>query len=124
MIHSLICCAGTFVNHWSKWLEYQLEELKPFFKSCLRNSQQFVDRLKPLYLPPHAKVFTADTNLMHNNVDTDYSINVISWWLDKLAPKLTNDFPINAVKFAMHIIMQNNILNLESSVSYNYWEQL
>ena len=46
---------------------------------------------------------------MYNNIDTNHAIRVISWWLDELSPKLPDDFPIDAVKFAMHIIMQNNI---------------
>ena len=46
---------------------------------------------------------------MYKNIDTDHAIKVISWWLDKFAHELPDDFLIDTVKFAMRIIMQNNI---------------
>ena len=46
---------------------------------------------------------------MYNNIDTDHAIQVISWWLDELEPELPNSFPMEAVKYAMKIIMRNNI---------------
>ena len=46
---------------------------------------------------------------MYKNIDTDHAIKVISWWLDKFAHGLPDDFPIDTVEFAMRIIMHNNI---------------
>jgi hypothetical protein len=45
---------------------------------------------------------------MYNYIDTDHAILVIGLWLDELADKL-DDFPIEAVKYAMNVIMRNNI---------------
>ena len=46
---------------------------------------------------------------MYNNIDTTHTIKVISWWLDKLEPDLPPGYPIEAVKFAMQLVMENNI---------------
>jgi len=110
-MHPIICCSGTFMNQWSKWLDHQLQKLKPFVSSYLRDSQQLLDEITLLQLPSNARLFTANGNSMYNNIETDHAIKVISWWLDDLYSKgkLPASFPIEAVKSAMVTIMKNNI---------------
>ena len=76
------------MNDWSKWLDYQLQKLKPFVKTYLKDSQQVTDELKtiPTPLPLNAQLFTADANSMYDNIDTEHAIKVISWFLYKLGP--------------------------------------
>lgn len=105
----IVCCAGTWMNAWSKWLDYWLQKLKPFVPTYTRDSQQLLDELRELDLPPNAILSTADANAMYNNIDTEHAIQVITWWLDELQPDLPQGFPIEAVKFAMEVIMRNNI---------------
>ena len=105
----IVCCAGTFMNCWSRWLDYQLQRCKPFIPTYLRDSNQVIDDIKDLNIPPNARLFTADANSMYNNIDTDHACTVIGAWLDELAPHIGKDFPIDAIKVAMHHIMRNNI---------------
>ena len=106
----IVCCAGTRLNYLSKWLDYQLQRLKPFIPSYIRDSHELLAKMKTLgRLPPGAKVFTADANSMYTNIDTEHAIRVISAWLDSLSDQLPLDFPVNAVKEAMKIVMRNNI---------------
>ena len=107
----IVCCAGTFMNDWSRWLDYQLQRLKPFVPSYLKDSQQVLDELQRLNLPPNARIYTADANSMYNNIDTDHACEVIGAWLDELAPQITGieRFPVEAIKDAMSLIMRNNI---------------
>ena len=107
----IVCCAGTFMNDWSKWLDYQLQQLKPLVPTYLRDSQQVLGDMRDLQLPPNAYLVTADANAMYNNIDTNHAIEVISWWLDDLAVKgkLPKNFPLEAVKVAMKIIMKHNV---------------
>ena len=59
--------------------------------------------------PPNARLFTADANSMYNNIDTQHTCEVIGEWLDELAPQIGDDFPVEAIKAAMNIIMRNNM---------------
>ena len=33
----IICCAGTFMNYWSKWLDFWFQQLKPFIPIYTKN---------------------------------------------------------------------------------------
>ena len=83
--------------------------MKHFVPTFLKDGQTLLNDLKHIILPSNAILFTADANSMYNNIDTDHAIKVISWWLDELEPDLPPDFPIDAVKYAMHFIMKYNI---------------
>ena len=75
----IVCCTGTLMNHLSCWLDHQLQKLKPLIPTYIRDSGQLLDLLANLSpLPPNAKVFTANTNSMYTNIDTDHAIEVIS----------------------------------------------
>jgi hypothetical protein len=107
----IVCCSGTMMNDWSKWLDHWLQKLKPIVPTYVKDSQQVLDELQPLRLPPHARLFTADANSMYNNIDTEHAIRVIEWWLNNLDERdlLPEGFPLEAVIDAMQIIMRNNI---------------
>ena len=102
------------MNDWSKWLDYWLRKLKPYIPTYVKDSQQVLNKTKPLRLPANAKLFTADATSMYNNIDTEHAIRVISWWLKNLEEKdnLPGNFPIEAVIHAMKIIMRNSIFFL------------
>ena len=51
---------------------------------------------------------------MYNNIDTYHAIQVISWWLDELEPDLSPGYLIETVKFAMRLVMENNIFEFGS----------
>ena len=48
---------------------------------------------------------------MYTNIDTPHAISVIGRWLDALSKEgsLPADFPLEAVKSAMALVMENNI---------------
>jgi len=105
----IVCCAGTFMNDWSKWLNYQLQKCKPVVSSYLHDDQQALDEISGLQLPPNAKLGTADANSMYNYIDTDHACTIIEGWLWDMAALLGNDFPVEAIIEAMNIIMRNNV---------------
>lgn len=107
----IVCCTGTLLNEWSKWLDYWLQKLTPHIPSYVKNSQQVLDELSTLNLPPNAKLFTTDANAMYNNIDTSHALSVIYPWLDTLKTNnlLPRYFPLEAVKEAMVLVMRNNI---------------
>ena len=107
----IVCCAGTVMNDWSKWLDYWLQKLKPSIPTYVKDSQSVLNDLKTIKLPPNARLFTADATAMYNNIDTEHAITVISWWLNDMDTndKLPPNFPLEAVIHAMKVIMRNNI---------------
>ena len=74
----IVCCAGTMMNSWSKWLNYWRQKLKHLIPTYIKDSQQVLDEIKTIELPPNAKLFTCDANSMYNNIDTEHAIRVIS----------------------------------------------
>ena len=107
----IICCAGTFMNYWSKWLDYWLQKLKPFIPTYVKNGDQVLDEIEQLNLTRFALLFVTDANSMYNNIDTEHAITVITWWIKDLESKgqLPEGFPSHAVISAMRTIMTNNI---------------
>jgi hypothetical protein len=108
----IVCCVGTFMNAWSKWLDYYLQKLKIFVPTYVKDTSQVLQDLRAINdLPSHAYIFTADADAMYNNIDTAHAIEIISSWLDELSlrPNFPKDFPLKAVKEAMIVIMQNNV---------------
>ena len=108
-IRPILCFAGTFMNDWSKWLDYQLQKCKPFVSTFLRDGQQVLDEISGLRLPPNARIATADANSMYNYINTDHACIVIKSWLWDMTVLLGDDFPVEAIIKAMNIIMRNNI---------------
>ncbi|KAL7555243.1 hypothetical protein ACHAWF_018893 [Thalassiosira exigua] len=90
-----ICYADTLVSYLSLWLNYQFQKLKQFISTYLKYSHDLLRCLKSL-------LFTANTNSIYTNIDTDHSINVTELWLNSL--HLPKDYPLGAVKNAMVIV--------------------
>jgi len=107
----IVCCVGTFMNDWSKWLDYWLQKLKHLVPTYVKDSQQILDEVRALNLPQQFLLFSCDANSMYNNINTQHAIEVITWWLRDLDSRdeLPNNFPLEAILEAMVIIMENNI---------------
>ena len=107
-LRPIVCCAGTTLNCLNRWLDYWFQKLKPVIPTYIKDSQQLLLKLKALkYLPKHALLFTADATSMYTNIDTPHALSMISRWLDTVA--LPEGFPLEAVKDAMKLVMENNI---------------
>lgn len=108
----IVCCVGTFMNYWSRWLDYYLRKLTPFVKSYVKDTRSIVEYVRGIKnLPSTAMLFTADAQSMYTNIDTNHAITVIGNWLDhiKTEPTFPKDWPFEAIKEAMSLIMKFNI---------------
>jgi len=106
----IVSNSGTFMSALSKWLDYWLQQLKPFVPTYIKDSFDLQQKLTDLGpLPPNALIFIADAVSMYTNINTDHGLQVISWWLDELEPQLPNNFPIKGVKVALKLVMENNV---------------
>jgi hypothetical protein len=95
----IICCAGTFMHFWSKWLDVWLQKLKPFIPSSLKNGDQRLDEASILDISSWALLVVTNANSMYNNIDTNHVITVTTWWLKNLQSRglLPPGFPLEAV---------------------------
>ena len=93
------------------WLDYWFQKLKPFVKTFVKDSQQIIDDISQLVLPPNACLVMCDANSTYNNIDTRHAIRVTSAWLQDLHWKgeLPDGFPLDTVISAMTTIMSNNL---------------
>ena len=114
----IVCCAGTRMNHISKWLDFQLQRLKPFVPTYIKDSHDLLAKLRNIGgLPPNARLFTADAVSMYTNIDTEHAIRVIGNWMDGL--DLPAGFPLRAVNDAMGLVMRNTYLSGVTRTSAN-----
>jgi hypothetical protein len=105
MTRPIVCCSGTFAKDWSKWLDYWFQQLKSTMPTFVKDSQQVLEAIKSLNLPPQAKLFTCNANAMYNNINTKHAIQVITWWLRDLETtknRLPMGFPLDAVLDGCH----------------------
>ena len=108
---AIVCCAGTMINNLSPWLDYWFPKLKPLLPTYIKDRNQLLEELANLgLLPPNAKFATTNANSMYTSIDTDRSILVIGLLLDRLKPnnQLQPNFPLEAIKEAMELVMRNN----------------
>ena len=77
----LIYSTGTFVNYWSRWLDYWLQKVKPSIPSYLKNGDQLLEEVLPLDIPSWAYLMVTDATavcvyLVLNNV-----LNLKLYWV-------------------------------------------
>ncbi len=59
--HPIVSCIGSFLNAFSKWIDYHLQKLVIFSPTYVKDSNQVIQELKGLTpLPPHSMLFTYD----------------------------------------------------------------
>ncbi|KAL7527930.1 hypothetical protein ACHAWF_002366 [Thalassiosira exigua] len=64
----IICCADTYANFLSKWIDYWLQKLKCFVLTYIKNSTSLLGQLDQLEdLSSNAKIFTADAVYVHQH---------------------------------------------------------
>ena len=68
-----MCCVGTFINCMSKWLDHWPQKLKPYGKGYIYDSGQVLKDLDKIdEVPSNAMLFSADTQSVHTNIDTQH----------------------------------------------------
>jgi len=74
----IVCCADTFINCLSRWLDYWLQKCKPFVTTYFKDSGTLLDVLQDIgELPSTVKLSTADATSMYTNINTNHAIDVI-----------------------------------------------
>ena len=65
--------------------------------------------LLDLNLPRNACLFTADAVSMYTNIPTHTALNLIGKYLNQYQRKHSNEYPKDAVRAGLHLVMTMNI---------------
>ena len=108
----IVATCGTVLSALSSWLDYKLQQLKPYISTYIKDSDDFrkqVHELGPL--PPNARIITADAKSMYTNIDTDHALEILRSFLEELEAegKLPLDFDIDMILEAAALVMRWNI---------------
>ena len=108
----IVATCGTAIAVLSCWLDYQLQQLKPFISTYIQDSDDLREQMESLGpLPSNARVFTADANSMYTNIDTDHGLEILRQFLEELDEegKLPPNIKIDIIIEAARIVMRWNI---------------
>jgi hypothetical protein len=97
-----------------------MKELLHFIPSYIKNSTELLKELKPIILPPGAKLFTADASSMYTNIDTPTGLQVLTNLFEQNINSIPNDFPKTFFLRTLEIVMNNNIFTFSNT----FWLQL
>lgn len=115
----IISCINSYLNVFSKWLDYRFKELIKYSPTYVKDSFQILQELKTLRLAPQAKLFTCDAVSMYTNIDSEHGMIVISCWLEEYQDEISSDFPKDLFLKVLRIVMTHNIFQLDDT----YWLQ-
>ena len=76
-----------------------------YFKNTLELKKELLD----LNLPRNARLFTADAVSMYTNIPTHTALNLIRKYLNQYQRKHNNEYPKDAVRAGLRLVMTMNI---------------
>ena len=87
----------------------QATRCRPKNSILLKNSLALKKQLLELHLPSNACLFTADAVSMYTNIPTHMALNLIGKYLTQYQLKNNNEYPLDAVRAGLRLIMTLNI---------------
>ena len=77
--------------------------------SYFKNTLELKKKLLDLNLPRNARLFTADAVSMYTNIPTHTALNLIGKYLNQYQRKHNNEYPKDAVRAGLRLVMTMNI---------------
>ena len=105
----IVSCPGSLLHGLGVWVDRKLQEVAQRIVSYFKNTQELKKELLNLNLPRNARLFTADTVSMYTNIPTHTALNLIGKYLHQYQQKHNNDYPKDAVKAGLRLVMTMNI---------------
>ena len=116
----IVSCVNSYLNVFSKWLDYRFKQLIKYSPTYLKDSFQVLQELKALGpLPPQAKLFTCDAVSMYTNINSMHGLQTIANWIEEYNEEVPQDFPTELFLRVLEIVMTHNIFQLDDT----YWLQ-
>ena len=105
----IVSCPGSLLHRLGVWVDRKLQEVAQRIVSYFKNTLELKKELLNLNLPRNARLFTADAVSMYTNILTHTALNLIGKYLDQYQRKYNNDYPNDAVRAGLRLVMTMNI---------------
>ena len=105
----IVSCPGSLLHGLGVWVDRKLQEVAQRIVSYFKNTLELKKELLNLHLPRNARLFTADAVSMYTNIPTHTALNLIGKYLDQYQRKHNNDYPKDAVRAGLRLVMTMNI---------------
>jgi hypothetical protein len=118
-VRLVVSYSGSYLYSLGVWCDDKLQPVAQKQRSFLKSSFVLLQRLSGLELPPGARLFTADANVMYTNIPTRPSLHVIHDYLQDNTESFSY-LPRKALFEALSIILRNNYFTFGDM----YWHQV
>ena len=105
----IVSCPGSLLHGLGVWVDRKLQEVAQNTISYFKNTLELKKQLLDLNLPTNAHLFTADAVSMYTNIPTHTALNLIGKYLTQYQRKHSNEYPQDAVRAGLCLIMTMNI---------------
>ena len=105
----IVSCPGSLLHDLGVWVDRKLQEVAQRTVSYFKNTLELKKQLLDLNLPTNTRLFTADAVSMYTNIPTHTAVNLIRKYLNQYQRKHNNEYPKDAIRAGLHLIMTMNI---------------
>ena len=105
----IVSCPGSLLHGLGIWVDRKLQEVAQNTISYFKNTLELKKQLLDINLPTNARLFTANAVSMYTNIPTHTALNLIGEHLAQYQQKYNNEYPQDAVRAALRLIMTMNI---------------
>ena len=105
----IVSCPGSLLHGLGVWVDRKLQEVAQRIASYFKNTLELKKELLDLNLPRNARLFTADAVSMYTNIPTHTALNLIGKYLNQYQRKHNNNYPKDAVRAGLRLVMTMNI---------------
>ena len=105
----IVSCPGSLLHGLGVWVDQKLQEVAQKIVSYFKNTLELRKELLDLNLPRNARLFTDDAVSMYTNIPTHTALNIIRKYLNQYQRKHNNDYPKDAVRAGLRLVMTMNI---------------
>ena len=107
----IVSCPRSLLYGLGVWVDRKLQEVTENTISYFKNMLELKKQLLELHLPTNARLFTAGAVSMYTNIPTHTALNLIGKYLAQYQRKNNNEYPRDAVRAGLCLIMTMNFLH-------------
>ena len=108
----IVSCPGSILHGLGVWVDCKLQEVAQKTVSYFKNTLELKQQLLELSLPRNACLFTATAISLYTNIPTYTALNLTCKYLTKYKLKNNKNYPQEAVRAGLRLIMTMNIFTV------------